>query len=1028
MRAIKPLALWLFFLILFLPGSRTLAQISTDDSLGTPAEPLQGPNYTIGQNLGKRAGKNLFHSFHDFNINTNESATFTGDATIERVISRVTGGNTSTIDGLLKSEVLDADFFLVNPAGVLFGPNATIDINGSFNVSTADYLKFGDNDQFFSQPLENEVLSTEAPTAYGFLGAEIGTISFDQSGLVVNESETISIISGDMSLSASHLEAPSGNINLISVASEGEVKINDFNLNVVPVDAANFFEFGDITLSDATVISANGEGSGVLVHGATVLLDDAIIDLFSQASVETGNIVISAESDLRLQNGAQIRIASSGDGMGGNIMIAAKAIMLQSGATVVDENGLESFIASGIFLEVESDGDSDSTTVNGGNISISTDTLEITDGAQIRVTTDGFGNAGNIGIEATEIFLSGAAFDEVNEEIVGGITTDLDAESFDAKGGKILVETETLEIFDGASITAFANTLGTGGDIEIEAETIRMSTLGSDFDSGIFTVGFGEREDLVKSGDIVIDTQILELLDGAQISAATFTSGEGGNVTIVADEILISGVAPFFDEEIGTILFPSAITTDSLAEITGGDGGNIRIVTSVLAIREGGQLSANSLNTGNAGDITIEAEEVLISDVVVFDTPEGVAASSSEIVSESLADENGGDGGDINLIDVTSLRILRGGQISASTFNEGTGGNIDIDARTIVMSNQDIPEFDTGVFTTSLGGTDGGAGGDILVKTQNMDILEGAQVNAISVGDGDGGDIRIEGARILVSGTAIVDSPDSVFAFPSAIATDAFSGAEEDSRGNGGDLSVTADELIIKDTARISASATSLGNSGVIIIDVKKMVMVNSAIDAEAFQATGGNVNIHSQNSIELRNSLITAQANLDGGNIDIDTNGILNLSGSEISAEAGNNGGNINLSNQATLLQNSQLNANATFENAGNVFINTNGFFANANGLFVEPDEAINVSSQFGVSGTIEIAAPDIDLTSGLVPLSEEFLDIDSRAFAKCSTKYERGDISTFHVISREGISLAPDDLLPSFSPLSFYDRIERE
>ena len=132
------------------------AQISTDGSLGAPAQVLNGPGFTIGQDFGKRAGNNLFHSFQEFNIKFGESVTFTGDADLQRVISRVTIGHDSNINGLLKSTIPNADFFLINPAGVVFAPIATINPCGAFLVPTADYLKFEVDETFYLQPLEND--------------------------------------------------------------------------------------------------------------------------------------------------------------------------------------------------------------------------------------------------------------------------------------------------------------------------------------------------------------------------------------------------------------------------------------------------------------------------------------------------------------------------------------------------------------------------------------------------------------------------------------------------------------------------------------------------------------------------------------------------------------------------------------------------------------------------------------------------------------------------------------------------------
>jgi filamentous hemagglutinin family protein len=157
---------------LVLPFSAlTKAEVTLDGSLGpTGPIPLVDQNFEIPDTVGQTVGPNLFHSFGLFNINTGESATFTGPAAIDNVISRVTGGSQSFIDGLLSSKIESANLWFINPAGVLFGQHASLDIQGSFHVSTADYLKLGDGGRFEATYPEKSVLTTAPPEAFGFLG------------------------------------------------------------------------------------------------------------------------------------------------------------------------------------------------------------------------------------------------------------------------------------------------------------------------------------------------------------------------------------------------------------------------------------------------------------------------------------------------------------------------------------------------------------------------------------------------------------------------------------------------------------------------------------------------------------------------------------------------------------------------------------------------------------------------------------------------------------------------------------------
>jgi filamentous hemagglutinin family protein len=142
------------------------AQLTLDGSLG-PRGPQPGPNYRIGADLGQTRGSNLFHSFGEFNVPTGGSATFTGPNTIANILSRVTGGQPSSIDGILRPEIAGANLYLLNPSGVLFGPNASLDVSGSFHVSTADFLRFADGAKFFANLGQESVLTVAPPAAFG---------------------------------------------------------------------------------------------------------------------------------------------------------------------------------------------------------------------------------------------------------------------------------------------------------------------------------------------------------------------------------------------------------------------------------------------------------------------------------------------------------------------------------------------------------------------------------------------------------------------------------------------------------------------------------------------------------------------------------------------------------------------------------------------------------------------------------------------------------------------------------------------
>ena len=148
----------LLTILLLIISLEVKTEVTLDGTLGQRAN-LLGPNYLIGADLGRQHGGNLFHSFQNFNLSRFESATFSGPNSVSNIISRVTGGNPSNIDGLISSVIPNADMYFLNPYGFMFGPNARLDVQGSFHISTADYLRLGDGGRFEARNYRSSLLT-----------------------------------------------------------------------------------------------------------------------------------------------------------------------------------------------------------------------------------------------------------------------------------------------------------------------------------------------------------------------------------------------------------------------------------------------------------------------------------------------------------------------------------------------------------------------------------------------------------------------------------------------------------------------------------------------------------------------------------------------------------------------------------------------------------------------------------------------------------------------------------------------------
>jgi len=429
--------------LLFFYEQHVYAEVVFDDTLREDNLGLayEG-NFEIPSDLGKQVGNNLFHSFKTFNINENEQASFSGPASIQNIFSRVTGGESSLINGSLEVQIPNADFYLLNPAGVIFGPDASLNVNGSFHVSTADYISF-ENENFYAEPLEMETLSTSAPTAFGFLDSDIARISVEgkdilltqddnnQAGINVPEGKTISFIGGDIDIQKSYykdnnnntitINAPSGNINLISIKSPGEINITESGFQS---DGIN--KMGDISIADNASVDVSGDGSGNITIYADdfVLTGDSKNRANSFGEKDGGKIDIILDNNLQINDTSSIESLAYGKGEPAEIKIFAnnlklnKNSILYNGTSGLIHTGVESskldkqkggdikLIAENIFFHDTSSikEDSSGNNTNGGSIKLI--------GGNITIAKPLEPSGGNlILVDSTVNKASGAAFE-----------------------------------------------------------------------------------------------------------------------------------------------------------------------------------------------------------------------------------------------------------------------------------------------------------------------------------------------------------------------------------------------------------------------------------------------------------------------------------------------------------------------------------------------------------------------------------------------------------------------------------------
>src|SRR5882672_1479133 len=327
-------ARWLLTVIVLTPALllplAALAQRITIDGRLSPGQTLVGPNYAIGAGLGKQVGGNLFHSFGVFGLTQGETASFSGPANVTNIVGRVTGGSASSIDGKVQSTIAGANLYLINPSGVVFGPNATVDVKGSFRASTADYLRMADGARFYATNPSGSTLSAAPPAAFGFLNATPGAITVNGAVLAVPSGQSLGLVGGPVSIAGATLKAPAGDIHVASVAGTGEVPVDPRNKAALTTASLGTVSVTAGSLLD--VSNSNGSGS-VFVSAGSLTVNSSGITANNFGAANGGPIDVEADK-LFLSGGGAISSNTFGTGNAGSVSVTAGSVSIANGGII----------------------------------------------------------------------------------------------------------------------------------------------------------------------------------------------------------------------------------------------------------------------------------------------------------------------------------------------------------------------------------------------------------------------------------------------------------------------------------------------------------------------------------------------------------------------------------------------------------------------------------------------------------------------------------------------------------------------
>jgi filamentous hemagglutinin family protein len=854
------------FLTLCLAGTETsisVAQLSPITPSGLNSQvsaPIVLPNGGNQYNItaGTRAGTNVFHSFGSFNVPTNNIANFLNDTpsvATANILGRVTGGNLSNIFGTIQTTGFgSANLFLMNPAGFLFGPTATVNVQGMATFTTADYLRLSDgtkNGYFYANPDLTSVLTTAPVAAFGFLGSNPGAITVQGSQLSVQPGQGIALVGGNITIQsgtledgttqAAQLSAPGGRIHLASAASQGEFLAG--TLEPSPnVNGQSFGVLGTIQVTQQSVIDASGDGGGtILIRGGRFVLDDSRISANTNGPPATAlsgkpgaGIDIQVSQDAVIQNGAVLETnvtenVAPGIGSGG---VRVKADRIEIVGILPNFN--DPSAPPPPFTGIRSDVLPGSTGGKSGDIRLEANSILVKDFGQVETQVGEFG---------------------APIPVAGDLRNVADA-------GHIALRTnQNIEINFGLITSTSSGSSGNSGNIELTSTNGNILMMTFPFVSTQTVLSSGNAGSLKVSapnGDII-------LADHGALSNATRGTGTLGGIGIVAKNL--------------QVLNESVISGDNFTTVNRTPGNITVTLSGSLNVDGNSTIKTTAEGPSRAAGLNITARDIRVS---------GASFLSTETFSS-------GPGGQLNIV-AENVQLTNGGQIrSGSTINpvpppsnlppefpSATGGTITIHGLSGPAASVLIDGVGSGIVTEAQGA---GAGGNANIAAQSVTIQNGGTVSASTSGTAPsaiGGSIAISAGQFVTlnngatitanssgpanAGNIVINAGQNFTSTNSSVTTEA-------AQASGGNITVLASDLIHLTNSQINASVqgaqTTVG--GNVTIDPNFVILQNSQILAQATQGQGGNISITTGSLLADVSSTIDASSQFGvSGNVTI--------------------------------------------------------------------------------------------------------------------------------------------------------------
>ena len=962
------------------------AQIVADGSLGTR---VSGPDTSIVVSNGLRHGQNLFHSFDSFSVRTGQKADFVGPAGVSRILARVTGPSRSEIHGTLSAS---SDLYFMNPNGVLFGEGANLDVDGLFVGTTANFIRLGDAGEFRAslKDADPSLLTVEAPVAYGFLGNR-ATAPIEIAS-TPNAQSSVTLVGGDIIVrredgGKAGIEIESGDLTLLG--SRGTIPSDPARI-IYPDQAKAPLD--GTSVNTGHVILEGGDPRNGAPKGRIATKGRVVI---RSGEFQMRNFEISATSDSLGKHSESVDLDINGD----VIMDTFSSIRSKSGGNTAPGN-----------LAIHADGDVSLTVAeitledSAAISSIETDqtpTLSVT--AEGSLVLIGQGRSQKSLIQATTIG------NQPGSSVVIDAREDVRLEG---RGTSIGVRS-----FDGSSETLGHVQVTAGQNLEISSRAQISSEVFGDRDGGAITVQTGgtivldhgsihsasESQTSGKLGTVSVHTaKDLVLTNQGKIRAETHGRGAGGDIVVTAKELLIDGGGQTNEE--GTEPLATGIISKTFAHKEGGKGGKLDVdVRGAAVLRNGGLIDSSTAGDGDGGSIFFRAGNLSIDgrdqngNNFAFST--GITA-----FTENIAIPNAGRGGNIHvsLRQGGALEIFNGGQIDTSSFGGvGVAGNVKIDfdqRQGFVFIDKGGSERFTGIGSDTSGN---GNAGSVEINTGELSVFDGG---LISTGvfssrngqpsNGHGGDISVTANSILIQGSSPPDPSGQQGG--SLIGNSAiYAGTRTGTAGQSGTITVTTTNgpIRLENGGVIGVDSRGSGEARSLTVDSHSDIRVsgNSSLTVASAEANAGDIRITANRDILVDESVISAQAGVQGDR------------------EATGSGGNIAINGRVLPLRNgSTITAQAVKGAGGNIDIETEYLLVN------DIEKQINASSEFGVDGQVRIDSV-FDLSESMPRLDEKLLSQSEEVEQLDPSKVPEDHSSFIPTGGRGGIPIDPGSYMPS-------------